>query len=98
MIYRLITYRYRDETTREQVDELHRLMDDLDAALGDDVTVIYGPNKLPENNDQRREAYLVIAKDEDALLKHYRPHPLHEEMLARLDWLEEMAAADLHKP
>jgi len=45
MIYRVITCRYRDETTPDQVDELRRLMDDLDAALRDDVTVMYGPEQ-----------------------------------------------------
>jgi hypothetical protein len=79
------------------VDELHKLIDDLDEALGPDVTVLYGPNRIPENDDPRREAYLVMAKDEDLLLNHYAPHPRHQEMLARLDWLEDMAAADLHR-
>lgn len=98
MVYRLITYRYRDETTPEQVDELHRLIEALNDAVGGDVTIMYGPDRLPQNEDPRREAYLVIAKDENLLLNHYAPHPLHVEMLNRLDWLEDMVAADLYQP
>jgi len=95
LIYRLITYRYRDDTTVAQIDELHQLMQELDSALAPEIKVLYGPDVMPANKDPRREAYLVIAPDGDKLLNYYQPHPLHQEMLARLDWLEDMVAADL---
>jgi hypothetical protein len=97
VVYRMISYRYRDETTQEQIEEMHRLIELLDEAVGSDVTVMYGADRLPQNEDPRREAYLVVAESEDLLLNHYQPHPLHQEMLNRLDWLEDMVAADLHR-